>query len=100
MAPNADTEPTLLSRLPVTVLLLGVTSLFADVGSEMVFPLLPVFMVRTLGDGCGNGIPLLVVGLTAGGMAARLRNAAWLRWVERASGAVLMGLGVHLLWSA
>ena len=50
--------------------------------------------------GFGNGIPLLVVGVTAGGMAAQLRNAAWLRWVERASGAVLMGLGVYLLWSA
>jgi MFS family permease len=33
----------------VTVLLLGVTSFFADVGSEMIFPLLPVFMVGTLG---------------------------------------------------
>ncbi len=37
------------SRLPATVLLLGVTSFFADVGSEMIFPLLPVFMVGSLG---------------------------------------------------
>src|SRR5882757_10689411 len=31
-------------RLPAAVLALGVTSLFADVGSEMIFPLLPVFI--------------------------------------------------------
>jgi len=29
--------------------MLGVTSFFADVGSDMIFPLLPVFMVGTLG---------------------------------------------------
>jgi MFS family permease len=35
-------------RLPLTVVALGLTSFFADVGSEMVFPLLPVFL-GTLG---------------------------------------------------
>ncbi len=38
-------------RLSTTVVLLGVTSFFADVGSEMVFPLLPVFVADTLGGG-------------------------------------------------
>lgn len=38
-------------RLPSTVIALGVTSLFADIGSEMIFPLLPVFLVGTLGAG-------------------------------------------------
>lgn len=37
--------------LPRTVLLLGVTSFFTDVGSEMIFPLLPVFVADTLGGG-------------------------------------------------
>jgi MFS family permease len=37
--------------LPVTVVLLGLTSLFTDVGTEMIFPLLPVFLVETLGAG-------------------------------------------------
>jgi MFS family permease len=35
-------------RLPATVIALGVTSFFTDVGSEMIFPLLPVF-VASLG---------------------------------------------------
>jgi MFS family permease len=35
-------------RLPKTVILLGLTSLFTDVGTEMIFPLLPVFLVETL----------------------------------------------------
>jgi MFS family permease len=35
-------------RLPKTVILLGLTSLFTDVGTEMIFPLLPLFLVETL----------------------------------------------------
>jgi MFS family permease len=35
--------------LPLAVVLLGFTSLFTDVGTEMIFPLLPVFLVETLG---------------------------------------------------
>ena len=50
--------------------------------------------------GFGNGLPLLIVGLTAGGLASRLRNAVWLRWIERGSGGVLLALGVYLLWTA
>ncbi|MDP9149982.1 MAG: MFS transporter [Myxococcota bacterium] len=34
--------------LPLTVVLLGLTSLFTDVGTEMIFPLLPVFLTETL----------------------------------------------------
>src|SRR5260221_271862 len=34
-----------------TVLLLGVTSFFTDLGSDMIFPLLPVFIADTLGGG-------------------------------------------------
>jgi MFS family permease len=39
------------NRLPRTVVLLGLTSLFTDVGTEMIFPLLPVFLAETLGAG-------------------------------------------------
>jgi MFS family permease len=39
------------SRLPVSVVLLGFTSLFTDVGTEMIFPLLPVFLTETLRAG-------------------------------------------------
>jgi MFS family permease len=38
-------------RLPTTVVLFGVTSLLTDVGTEMIFPLLPVFLVEQLGAG-------------------------------------------------
>ena len=37
--------------LPRTILLLGATSFFTDVGSEMIFSLLPVFVADTLGGG-------------------------------------------------
>jgi len=39
------------ARLPVAVILLGFTSLFTDVGTEMIFPLLPVFLTETLRAG-------------------------------------------------
>ncbi len=44
-----DAEPTAppeasKRRLPAAVIALGLTSLFADIGSEMIFPLLPVFI--------------------------------------------------------
>jgi MFS family permease len=45
--PRANTRP----RLPTTILLFGFTSLFTDVGTEMIFPLLPVFLTETLGAG-------------------------------------------------
>jgi len=38
-------------RLPRTVILLGLTSFFTDLGSDMIFPLLPVFVADTLGGG-------------------------------------------------
>ena len=39
------------ARLPATVIMLGFTALFTDIGTEMVFPLLPVFLIETLGAG-------------------------------------------------
>jgi MFS family permease len=38
-------------RLPVAVVLLGFTSLFTDLGTEMIFPLLPVFLTEVLKAG-------------------------------------------------
>jgi MFS family permease len=37
--------------LPVAVVLLGFTSLFTDIGTEMIFPLLPVFLTEVLKAG-------------------------------------------------
>ncbi len=38
-------------RLPVTVLVLGTASLLTDLSSEMIYPLLPVFLATLLGAG-------------------------------------------------
>jgi len=46
--PPQAAEPSSTARLPFTVVALGVTSFFTDVGSEMIFPLLPMF-VTSLG---------------------------------------------------
>lgn len=44
----ASNEPVSRKRLPGAVIALGVTSFFTDIGGEMIFPLLPVF-VASLG---------------------------------------------------
>lgn len=51
--PDAVTEaaaaPSVIRRrLPATVIALGFTSLFNDIGSEMIFPLLPLFLTGSL----------------------------------------------------
>ena len=50
--------------------------------------------------GVGNGLPLVVVGAGSGMLARRFASARWQTWVERASGAVMVGLGVFLVWRA
>jgi len=44
----ASSEPVSRPKLPAAVIALGVTSFFTDIGGEMIFPLLPVF-VASLG---------------------------------------------------
>jgi MFS family permease len=50
--------------LPRNVVLLGWTSFFTDIGSEMILPLLPVFLRSVL------GAPMWAIGLTEGGAEA------------------------------
>jgi cytochrome c-type biogenesis protein len=50
--------------------------------------------------GLGNGVPLLLVGTAAGGIARRLNQTGWTRWVERGAGLAMIGLGFMLLWTA
>jgi hypothetical protein len=38
-------------KLPAAVIALGITSLLADVSSEMIAPLMPLFLTATLGAG-------------------------------------------------
>ena len=39
------------SRIPRTVIALGVVSLLTDMSSEMIYPLLPIFLASVLGAG-------------------------------------------------
>jgi MFS family permease len=49
--PHDSPEPPAPSRIPATVKGLSLVSLWNDVASEMVYPLLPAFVTRTLGGG-------------------------------------------------
>ncbi|MGE0142200.1 MAG: MFS transporter [Planctomycetota bacterium] len=74
MASAAEAEPPVAtSRLSRNVLVLGLVSLFADIGSEMVFPLLPYFLTTTLG---GGALVLAIVEGIADSVAAVLRFLA------------------------
>jgi len=50
--------------------------------------------------GVGAGMPLLLVGTAAGGLAQRLEAAGRSGWVDHISGILLLGLGLYLLWIA
>ena len=48
--------------------------------------------------GLGVGVPILVLGTAATSLARRLYRLGWRVWVDRVSGAVLVALGLYLLW--
>jgi cytochrome c biogenesis protein CcdA len=50
--------------------------------------------------GLGAGAPVLLAGTAAGGMATRLDRAGLRPWVDRVTGAALLGVGFYLLWTA
>lgn len=58
--------------VPRNVVVLGVVSLFADISSEMVYPLIPLFLTATL------GAPVVAVGLIEGVAES---TASLLKWV-------------------
>ena len=80
------------ARLPTTVVALGITSFFTDIGTEMIFPLLPVF-VASLGatpaflglvEGLSDAVASLLK-LAAGQLSDRL---------PRKKPLVLLGYGI------
>ena len=77
--PVSDPTPTTKPALARNVVVLGVVSLLTDVGSEMVFPLLPVFLVGTLG---GGALTLAWIEGLADAVAAVMRFWAG-RWSDR-----------------
>lgn len=59
------------SRIPSSVYLLGMVSFFNDIASEMVYPVLPIFLTQIL------GAPVYIVGIIDGvaeGMSALLKT--------------------------
>lgn len=50
--------------------------------------------------GFGAGLPVLLIGSAAGGLATRLDAAGLRPWVDRATGVMLLGVGLYLLWTA
>ncbi len=80
-------------RLPRTVYALGAVSLLTDLSSEMIYPLLPVFLTTVLGAGA---VSLGLIEGVAESVAAAVKLAAG-RWSDRTRGRrgfVLAGYGL------
>ncbi len=91
--PSADSAG---RRLPRNVLILGTTSLLNDIASEMVFPLLPAFLIGVLH---GNSFSLGVIEGVADSTASFLKliSGGWSDRVRSRRGFVLLGYGVAVL---
>src|ERR1019366_2292573 len=81
------------SGLPAAVILLGFTSLFTDIGTEMIFPLLPVFLTETLGAGPAY------LGLVEGAADAvssllKLASGVMADRIQKRKPLVLLGYGI------
>jgi MFS family permease len=82
MPDTRDSEP---HKLPPVVKATGFVSFFTDMGSEIIYPILPVFLTQ-LGasramigsiEGLAEGLPA-VIKLFSGALADRVRNRKWL----------------------
>lgn len=89
---RAMPKPSPPSRLPRTVFLLGATSLFADVASEMIFPLLPLFVASL---GAGPAFLGLVEGVAdATASMLKLGSGYWADKTSHRKRLVLFGYGL------
>ena len=50
--------------------------------------------------GVGSGLPVVLVGTTAGKLTSKLEKAGYGLWTERISGTALLVLGLFLIWRA
>ncbi len=75
----SDSGPESPTRLPATVKGLSLVSLFNDLGSEMVYPLLPAFITQSLGGGA------VVLGALDGAADLASGIVRWIsgRWADR-----------------
>ncbi|HEU5058796.1 MAG TPA: MFS transporter [Kofleriaceae bacterium] len=96
-----------MKALPRTVVALGVVSLLTDMSSEMIYPLLPVFVAATLGGGAVS-IGLIegiaeatasVVKLVSGALSDRMARRKWLLLVGYGlAGGVRPLIGLARAW--
>jgi len=91
--PPADSQPPAASPIPRNVLLLGFTSLLNDVASEMLFPLLPTFMISVL-KGTKEQLGLLDGLADTAASLLKLWSGASSDAAGRRKGFVIFGYGV------
>jgi MFS family permease len=99
--------PPVKKQLPRTVIALGVVSLLTDMSSEMIYPLLPVFVAATLGGGAVS-IGLIegiaeatasLVKLASGVLSDRMPRRKWLLVVGYGlAGSVRPLIGLARVW--
>ncbi len=82
-------------RLPLTVIALGFTSMFNDIGTEMVFPLLPAFLL-TIGAG-PTFLGLLEGVADATGALLKYFSGGWADRMPRRKPLVLFGYSLTAL---
>ncbi len=82
-------------RLPGAVILLGLTSFFTDIGSEMIFPLLPVFVTSLGASTAFLGLLEGVADATAS--LLKLGSGYWVDRTVRKKPLVLVGYGLAAL---
>jgi len=81
------------SRLPRNVVALGLVSLFTDLSSEMIYPLLPLFLTATLGAGPAVLGAIEGVAETAASLL-KLFSGAWSDRLGKRKPLVLAGYGL------
>ncbi|MEA1905728.1 MAG: MFS transporter, partial [Euryarchaeota archaeon] len=91
-----DFRTRLMKGVGANVVILGLVSLFTDLGSQMVFPLIPLFLTTTL------GASMVVVGLVEGSaetVASLLKvfSGYWSDKIKRRKPFVLAGYGLSSL---
>src|SRR5262249_39680575 len=90
--PTMTSKPSSPASLPRTVIALGFTSFLTDIGSEMIFPLLPVF-IASLG-GAATFIGLIEGVADATSSVLKLVSGLWADRVPRKKPLVLLGYGI------
>ncbi len=81
------------SQIPAGVIVLGVISFLTDLSSEMIFPLLPLFVTTVLG---GSTVSLGLIEGSAESIAAFLKtiSGSWTDRVQRRKPFILAGYGL------